>query len=217
MTVDHRLQLFNTLAALPPPTFNKLLFAIRPPDGVVAGPTAPQGDRTAQLVQWAESSPRHGLAFVQDVLNRLDSFSDPPGLPSQIQDIEALVATIRAQVHGDIQARCGTMRVLDMEQPIGLGDIYTSVNILEKLSGRRRLGLNELLQDCDLENFDRFLLGQVRHERVPGLEAVERHNQLMILGKPGAGKTTFMKRLAILCNQGKFQPQRVPIFVTLKE
>jgi hypothetical protein len=28
------------------------------------------------------------------------------------------------------------MRVLDMEQPIGIGDIYTSVNILEKLSGR---------------------------------------------------------------------------------
>jgi len=217
MTVDHRLQLFNTLAALPPPTFNKLLFAIRPPDGVVAGPTAPQGDRTAQLVQWAESSPRHGLAFVQDVLNQLDSFSDPPGLPSQIQDIEALVATIRTQVHGDIQARCGTMRVLDMEQPIGLGDIYTSVNILEKLSGRRRLGLDDLLQDCDLENFDRFLLGQVRHQRVPGLKAVECYDQLMILGKPGAGKTTFMKRLAILCNQGKFQPQRVPVFVTLKD
>jgi predicted NACHT family NTPase len=217
MTVDHRLQLFNTLAALPPPTFNKLLFAIRPPDGVVAGPTAPQGDRTAQLVQWAESSPRHGLAFVQDVLNRLDSLPSPPGLPSQTQDIEALVATVRAQVRGDIQARCGTMRVLDMEQPIGLGDIYTSVNILEKISGRRRLELEELLQDCDPENFDRFLLGQVRHQRVPGLKAVERYDQLMILGKPGAGKTTFMKRLAILCNQGEFQPQRVPVFVALKE
>nr|WP_228053238.1 NACHT domain-containing NTPase [Nodosilinea sp. LEGE 07298] len=132
-------------------------------------------------------------------------------------DIDALVQTVRAQVYDDIQARCGTMRVLDMEQPIGLGDIYTSVNILEKLSGRRRLGLDELLQDCDPENFDRFLLGQVRHKRVPGLEAVERHNQLMILGKPGAGKTTFMKRLAILCNQGEFQPQRVPVFVTLKD
>ncbi|WP_225886941.1 NACHT domain-containing protein [Nodosilinea nodulosa] len=141
----------------------------------------------------------------------------PAGTVKPKTDIDALVQTVRAQVHADIQERCGKMRVLDMEQPIGLGDIYTSVNILEKLSGRRRLGLDELLQDCDLENFDRFLLGQVRHERVPGLEAVERHNQLMILGKPGAGKTTFMKRLAILCNQGEFQPQRVPVFVTLKD
>ena len=53
--------------------------------------------------------------------------------------------------------------------PIGLGDVYTSVNILEKLSGRRRLDLSDLLQNCDPENFDRFWLGQVRHERVPGL------------------------------------------------
>ena len=217
MTVDHRLQLFNTLAALPTPAFNKLLFAIKPPDGVVAGSTAPQGDRTAQLVQWAESSPRHGLAFIQDVLNRLDSFSDPPESPSQIQDVEALVATIRAQVHGDIQARCGTMRVLDMEQPIELGDIYTRVNILERLSGRQRLDLDDLLQDVEPENFDRFMLGQVRQQRVPGIEAVERYDKLMVLGKPGAGKTTFLKRLATLCNLGKFEHQRVPVFVTLKD
>lgn len=137
--------------------------------------------------------------------------------PNATPDIANLVKAIRAKVYADIQDRCGKMRVLDMEQPIGLGDIYTSVNILEKISGRRRLGLEDLLQDCDLENFDRFLLGQVRHKRIPGLEAVERHRQLMILGKPGAGKTTFMKRLAILCNEGEFQPQRVPIFVTLKE
>jgi predicted NACHT family NTPase len=216
MSVDPRLQLFNTLTALPPPAFNKLLFAIQPPDGVVAGPTAPQGDRTAQLLQWAESPTGHGLAFVKDVLNQLDSHADSPESPRQSQDIEALVAAIRAQVHGDIQARCGTMRVLDMEQPISLGDIYTSVNILEKLSRNQRPPKDEWLKH-DPENFDRFLLGQVRHKRVPGLRAVERHSQLMILGKPGAGKTTFMKRLATLCNQGKFQPQRVPVFVTLKD
>lgn len=132
-------------------------------------------------------------------------------------DIHTLVQTIRHQVHADIHHRCGTMRVLDMEQPIGISDIYTHVNILEKLSRARRLGVEDLLQDCDQENFDRFLLGQVRHERVPGLEAVERYTKLIILGKPGAGKTTFLKRLATLCNQGEFQAQRVPVFVTLKE
>ena len=134
-----------------------------------------------------------------------------------ILDINALVQEIRSKVQADIHARCGTMRVLDMEQPIGISDIYTSVNILEKPLGHRRLSLNELLEECDTENFDRFSLGQICQRRVPGLEAVEQYDKLMLLGKPGAGKTTFMKRIAMLCNQSKFQADRVPVFVTLKE
>jgi len=132
-------------------------------------------------------------------------------------DVDALVQEVRAKVKEDIQHRCGTMRVLDMEQAIGVDDIYTSVNILEKMTGRRRLGISELLSDCESATFDRFMLGQVKQERVLGLEAVDRFNRLMILGKPGAGKTTFMKRLATLCNHSEFQSGRVPVFVTLKE
>lgn len=134
-----------------------------------------------------------------------------------VDTIEILVQTIRQKVNADIHNRCGTMRVLDMEQPLGIGEIYTSVNILEKLSGRQRLGIEELREDGNINNSDRLMLGQVRVERVPGIEAVERYNKLMILGKPGAGKTTFMKRLATQCNQGKFETQRIPVFVTLKE
>jgi len=38
-------------------------------------------------------------------------------------DIDALVQNIRQKIYADIHHRCGTMRVLDMEQPIGIGDI----------------------------------------------------------------------------------------------
>ncbi|MEM8614873.1 MAG: NACHT domain-containing protein [Cyanobacteria bacterium P01_H01_bin.105] len=137
--------------------------------------------------------------------------------PENHSDIAALVQEIRHKVKDDIHAHCGTMRVLDMEQPIGLSDIYTKVNILEKLSGNRRLGISELLTDYDVAQLDRLMLGQVRQKRIPGVDAVRQYDKLMILGKPGAGKTTFMKHLATLCNQGKFQGERVPTFVTLKE
>lgn len=39
----------------------------------------------------------------------------------------------------------------------------------------------------------------------------------MILGKPGAGKTTFLKHLAIQCVEGRFKPTLVPVFITLKD
>lgn len=132
-------------------------------------------------------------------------------------DIELLVQQAREMVRADIQDRCGTMRVLDMTHPIGLDDIYTHVNILETITGRRRKGIPDLLQHCNSEDFERFALGKIIEERVPGLEAVAKYSKLIILGKPGAGKTTFLKYLAIQCLNRKFLGNRIPIFITLKD
>ena len=56
-------------------------------------------------------------------------------------DIEQLVAMVRTAIAADVQERCGKMQVLDMTQAIGLDDIYTDVNILERITALRRLGL----------------------------------------------------------------------------
>ena len=144
---------------------------------------------------------------------------EPSSLPQNHleKSVEALVQTLRRMLAEPIQERCGTMRILDMSHPIGVEDIYTSVNILEQISGRRRKKLDELLQTYSLEEFDRLGFGLAVETRVPGLEAVSQAQKLIILGKPGAGKTTFLKYLAIQCNQGNFEPGRFPLFVTLKD
>ncbi|PZV18103.1 MAG: signal transduction protein [Leptolyngbya sp.] len=129
--------------------------------------------------------------------------------------LDESIQQVRAAIKPFIYERCGTMRVLDMNQPIGLNEIYTQVNILEKITGRIRRELADL-QDGSPENFERFSLGAVK-ATIPGLAAVEKHNKLMILGKPGAGKTTFLKHLAIQCIGGAFQSDRVPLFITLKD
>jgi predicted NACHT family NTPase len=131
--------------------------------------------------------------------------------------INVLVNQVREKISADIQKRCGSMRVLDMTQPIGINDIYTDVNILEKITGRKRLEIAQLLENLNPEDFERFGLDQVVEKRVPGLEAVEQHSKLMILGKPGAGKTTFLKRIAIQCKLEQFLADHVPIFITLKD
>ncbi len=127
----------------------------------------------------------------------------------------------RAAVAADIQHRCGTMRVLDMERPITLGSIYTPVNVLEKLTANQRCEVDELLDQLgdstQIQGFDRLGLTRVRQTRVPGLTAVARNPALMVLGKPGAGKTTFLKSVAIACIAGEFMGDRVPTVVTLKE
>lgn len=163
--------------------------------------------------------------FVQ-ICDRLDLeweevVAQPANEPEVNQDrrinIDVLVQEVREKIKPLIQERCGTMRVLDMTHPVALHDIYTNVNILEKITGRQRLGIDELLQQCTSEDFEHFGLVKITEKRLPGLKAVEKYPKLMILGKPGAGKTTFLKYLAMQCIEGEFQPQCVPIFVTLKD
>ncbi|AFY36634.1 putative signal transduction protein with Nacht domain [[Leptolyngbya] sp. PCC 7376] len=141
--------------------------------------------------------------------------SDDPILDRGIDDF---VERVRRQVKPDIVQRCGTMRVLDMAQPVELGEIYTDVNILAKISATSRKGLAQIQEmvGLDLENFERFSFGEIAKERVAGLEVVRKHRKLMIWGKPGAGKTTFLKHLAMSCTQGELFPELVPFFVTLK-
>jgi predicted NACHT family NTPase len=146
--------------------------------------------------------------------------SNPGTVESQPLEIDQIVQQARSQIQPYIHKRCGTMRVLDMEQPIALTgeqSIYTRVNILEKITGRRRLGLADLFQNVDWEEFDRAGLTSITEQRIPGLDAVQRYPKLIVLGKPGAGKTTFLKFLAMQCINGQILTDHVPFFVTLKD
>ncbi len=131
--------------------------------------------------------------------------------------VQGLITKFRKNCEQDILKRCGTMRVLDMDQSIALSDIYTDVNILEKITRNQRRDLGELMDLCRVEEFYRWGLGGIQQKRVEGIEAVRNHSKLMILGKPGTGKTTFLKFLAISCINGKAFADLVPIFVTLKD
>lgn len=146
--------------------------------------------------------------------------SDSPNKVVTESNLDALVQENRKRVKPVIDKHCSSMRVLDMTHPVellGKQGIYTHVNILEKISGRRRLGLTDLLQEVDANKFDRFGLSQIAEARMPGLDAANRYSKLVVLGKPGAGKTTFLKYLAMKCLEGQFQADRVPVFITLRD
>lgn len=143
--------------------------------------------------------------------------SDSPTANLSDDELNNLVQEVRSYCREMIQDQCGTMRSLTMSQPIDVSDLYTNVNILEKITSHRRREIDELLLDCNPENCDRFGRGRITDRGIPGLEAVEKYSKLMVLGKPGSGKTTFLKHLAIQCNQGNFKAHRVPILIALKQ
>jgi len=163
----------------------------------------------AELETWEEETAdlREEVEFAQIALTNFSSRCD----------IDIAVQEVRNKLRTAIEQRYGLMRVLDMSQPVELNNIYTKINLLKKITGRRRLELADLLKVCVPEEFERPNLGEVTQSSISGLEALQEHTKLVILGKPGAGKTTFLKHIALQCINGKLQANRVPILIALKD
>lgn len=132
--------------------------------------------------------------------------------------IVEVVPQIRSHCHNKIQDQCGTLQILDVARPIELDEIYVHVNILDEPISYTRLDRSDFPQiyNPTTNEFNRWGLGNVRNPEVPGIEVIENHSKLMVLGRPGAGKSTFLQYIAIQCNQGQLQADRVPIFIRLK-
>ncbi|WP_375511889.1 NACHT domain-containing protein [uncultured Nostoc sp.] len=135
---------------------------------------------------------------------------------AEFLDIDALVQQVRSQRFDKIQDQCGTLQLLDVNRPVKIDDIYIDLNILEEIASLQWLEFTDL-QNFTPKEFDRFGLGEVSQTQIAGITAVETYSKLRVLGKPGAGKTTFLQHLAIQCNRGRFAANRVPIFVTLRD
>jgi hypothetical protein len=104
----------------------------------------------------------------------------------------------------------GTMQIMGMAKPVTLDDIFTDAYMLDKPTAFGRF---------DIEQLKRLSADPGKPppqtERVNGLRLVVEKGNLFILGKPGAGKTTFLKYIALKAAEQTLD--KVPIFVSLKE
>ena len=103
-----------------------------------------------------------------------------------------------------------TTRILGYPTPIFLEDVYTDVYAIDKLTAIKRYDIAEL-QAKPLERESIHL----PYDRKPILQVAIEEKRLYLLGKPGSGKTTFLKYLTLQACAGKIA--RTPIFVSLKE
>jgi len=100
-------------------------------------------------------------------------------------------------------------RMLGKPDEVSISVLFTDVYVLERQTALRRFDIEELME-----------LGEVRRrgepgERVRGFPLVAKGYNLYILGKPGAGKTTFLKYITMQAAKGKLS--KVPIFVSLND
>jgi predicted NACHT family NTPase len=107
-----------------------------------------------------------------------------------------------------------TMQIMGMAAPVPLDDIFTEAYLLNKPAAFSRFDIERLKQQLSADPD----APPSNAERVGGLALVQRNENLFILGKPGAGKTTFLKYIAMQAAEPK-KPliDKVPIFISLKQ
>ena len=135
-------------------------------------------------------------------------------------NIDALVQEVRSRLHDDIQRLHGTMPLWGIDRCVPLGELFVDVNILEELSSSRKSEIHDLSQDFmnnpSARGLDRIGLGR-EQERVSGLEVLAKNTNLMVVGKPGSGKTTYLQRVATECNAGNLQAHLIPVLIKLRD
>ncbi|HVF51092.1 MAG TPA: NACHT domain-containing protein, partial [Pyrinomonadaceae bacterium] len=103
----------------------------------------------------------------------------------------------------------GTMQIMGMAEPVPLDDIFTDAYMLDKPTAFGRFDI-ELLKQMSADPD----APPPQAKRINGLRLVREKGNLFILGKPGAGKTTFLKYIALQAAEQNID--KIPIFVSLK-
>lgn len=113
--------------------------------------------------------------------------------------------------------RHGILKVLGMMEPVWIEDIYTRVQFLGDDSIRQYLSLENLEQAYRETQQRRFQFEEC--EKRDGVEVANQQQYLMVLGQPGAGKSTFLRRIgleALKREESDYGHNSIPVFLELK-
>ena len=104
-----------------------------------------------------------------------------------------------------------------MKEPLDLESVYTDVKILDDRSIRAFIGMDEL-ESAYREKGTRGF-GISESERLNGMKAANDEQFLMVLGGPGIGKSTFLRKigLEVLKKDGTLEKECIPVFLELKK
>ena len=163
-----------------------------------------------------------------------DDFEAPfaKGITGTLIDIAKKVGGSTLQVIGDkrkaakalkdyadkYKSRYGLLKLLGMPKGVPLESVYTPVRFLNELSIRQFESITNLEEGYRKSQERRLQRGERRSQ--DGITVANEYQYLMVLGNPGAGKSTFLRRMGLEAfkgNTGGFQHNCIPVLLELKQ
>jgi hypothetical protein len=114
--------------------------------------------------------------------------------------------------------RHGILKVLGMREPISLESIYTTVQFLDKWDVRGFESIETLERTFRQSRRRGFQPRDLA--RLDGLKVANEKQFLMVLGGPGAGKSTFLRKMGMEVLKGKeggYEHECIPVLLELKQ
>ena len=130
--------------------------------------------------------------------------------------LEQLLQKIRKIISPALIRQCDRLRIIDVNTPIHLHELYTEANIFTGLPSSQNIDLDETFANVSPEQYDRFYLAKIRPSTIPANQALEESEQVLLVGGLGSGKTTLLKYWAMACISGNILPEYLPVFLPLR-
>jgi predicted NACHT family NTPase len=114
--------------------------------------------------------------------------------------------------------RHAILKVLGMREPVSLESVYTAVQFLDDRAIRSFESV-ETLEEVYRKAKQRSFQSE-DCQKQEGLKVANEKQYLMVLGGPGAGKSTFLRRMGLEALKGKkgnFKHACIPVFIELKK
>ncbi len=131
-----------------------------------------------------------------------------------LEDLDRLVQSIRQELKDRVERQGNALvKAFDLTQT-DLSRFYTPLNYLHHPRYQHWLDLSELA-----ESLPRNPLSSLKESLgLPwDLAQLAKQGAWVILGKPGSGKSVFLQYLALQCNQGDYQGERIPVLLALRQ
>lgn len=136
--------------------------------------------------------------------------------PIQNINLEVLIQELRQHCSDRVLSRYSHTQLLNL-QKTRVDRFWVDLYHLEPLPREAYFSSRDLLETVQkLKNRDRFGLGE-RRQRGSGLDIANQYQRLIILGKRGSGKSTFLRHLAVACCQEKYKSDYIPVLINLKQ